>query len=400
MFREVLNLSSAVMTAVAALFGLWHVLQNQEHGRTVRWFEEKWNRINASTAWNLPNVLMGGIVRAKERVDTYVSLAIDNSAIYKISLLAPFTLAAGMYFMWGGLWSLVASLLLLIIPAQAVLRRARAEATASSVEPGLTEETKTLIRYSFLVVPCINFFVWYILIASLTPMWAVLASFVLAPVLWIGLFLPTSILSGVAKGRVDDEVFHYSAVLSLAGLYALFFTSLAYYVGVEVAPHECTPPRHAMLLANIVCDGLTILFTLKLFKYASVRSLSSFLGILCIVLTALAISSFFACVSIVLATSASESPIGLSESLRLLAFNLILDKHTRLGTSFFAMNTALGPIAVFLLLLVIALCGKLIILPFRFLLGRARVQHSPLLLTSALSGFMAALLKLGSLAVK
>lgn len=159
------------------------------------------------------------------------------------------------------------------------------------------------------------------------------------------------------------------------------------------APHVAL--SYQAIASNIACDALTLLLVIKLFAHRS-RS-GRPLNIVAAVVWSLLLSAILACSSLHLAFVGTSNEVSPSQTLNILVGLSPAGDRIELSVYFFLMHTTFIPVAVFLLVLLLAASVKLLIRTTAWVLGlSSRQQVSPFKAFAAVLAIFVALLSAAS----
>ncbi len=166
-------------------------------------------------------------------------------------------------------------------------------------------------------------------------------------------------------------------------------TVLALTIGKAAAPSAWIPQNLQMCLSNLAFDGLTVLVTFRLLRWAV--EVPSRVSIPIVVVLDATLASLFACASLWAGLAGTEHALGAKE----VAFAL-LGRSTdgvswELGPIFWAMHTTLIPTLLYLSVIGFCWIGKTLVLPIASILRKGREVESPHGLTAATFYLIAAI---------
>lgn len=170
-------------------------------------------------------------------------------------------------------------------------------------------------------------------------------------------------------------------------------TELAVLIGGDLNWELMKRKENAILMLywthfNALFDILTVWFTIVLLKYVVNRKIENLIPI---ILLDILIAGFFAVGSLYFALKWTKNELELNEVLNVLVGLSTNGQNIELGSYFWAMHTTFIPTLFYLTFLVIAIIGKVIVLPFcKIFLKRHSVVEKPYYLTSAFFGFIGA----------
>ncbi|MEM6823182.1 MAG: hypothetical protein AAF558_14720 [Verrucomicrobiota bacterium] len=172
---------------------------------------------------------------------------------------------------------------------------------------------------------------------------------------------------------------------------SLFVSLLAMAMGSIADPSAPRPTIVQVLVLNLICDGLTILATVRILK-AALRS-SRVFAIPFAVLLDLFISAVLASVSLWAGTLGTDYALELVDVIKILFGRDLVSTNWNLGPYFWIMHTTFIPTLVYLSLILLAWLGKLGISVIRLVFGRAsHPEINPFSFAAALVTFIGALL--------
>jgi hypothetical protein len=320
-------------------------------------------------------------------------------------------LAVGLY------WSWVAGILLLVVGAGVVV--------VSTWRRML--ELYIVLLALWAIGTCA---VWLALLLQMRIGWAAIVMLVLFPVYGAMGSHVLGATGGLLEKRLGivfrttDWVFLFGAGMSLS----LAVTLIALVMGHLCRPNAWVPQTLQMLLCNVVCDGLTLIATLKIMKGAIYRTekrhvwrdgipywarempVRDDLPILApdlvreevsvvpraypiplACLLDIAVGALLACVSLWAGLAFTAHALSPVQVTRVLIARSVDGSEWAIGPYFWAMQTAFLPTLAYMTAILLMWVGKAVLLPVHWVFGRARVADRPLALAAGLVSVIAAL---------
>jgi hypothetical protein len=186
-----------------------------------------------------------------------------------------------------------------------------------------------------------------------------------------------------SKKRTEDLWF-------LGFTIALSFTVTmsALIIGYYVSPNSHVPQTMQMMFSNVICDGLTMLFTIILLS--KVVSPKASLPIPIAVLLDVFMAVLLACASLYLGLMGSAHSITIRQTVNVLIALSPNGANWELGPYFWAMHTSFLPTLAYLSLILLCWVGRLLVLPIANLFSKGAAIEKPHHLTAGFFLFIAA----------
>jgi hypothetical protein len=175
--------------------------------------------------------------------------------------------------------------------------------------------------------------------------------------------------------------------MGVAGSFSI--TLIALLLGHAVYPDLWVPQTVQVLIANVVCDGFTLVATLWILGWA-VSKRGLFRIPLAIVLDVV-IAALLACCSLYFGLVFTEHGLSGWEVLRVLMGKCPEGSGLEFGPYFWAMHTTFIPTVLYLFLIGVCWMGKVILTVAAKFTKRALEHEKPCELTAALFGILFAL---------
>jgi len=159
-------------------------------------------------------------------------------------------------------------------------------------------------------------------------------------------------------------------------------TLAAMLIGHTAEPTAWEPKTTRMLLSNVIFDGLTFWITMLLLGWTATKN--TMRRIPGVILADLVIAGVLACASLYVGLVATAEALSLPEILNVLIARDVQGNHWEVGPYFWTMHTAFLPTCAYLLLMLVAWLGKLILIPADWFFRQAKGNPNPLKLTALL----------------
>ncbi len=210
------------------------------------------------------------------------------------------------------------------------------------------------------------------------------------PLTWLLAFL---FISNIGVFHITNKAVREDwAVVAGFGVAMSFIVSLwAMYIGHVAVPQAWVPKTLQMLVANALCDSLTLVATLGVLLWAvGDRGL---LRIPTAVAMDIGIAASLAVASLHFGLAWTERALSTRGLLNVLIGRSSDGSAWQLGPYFWVMHTAFLPTITYLGLVLVCWLGKTILIPARWFFGISQGHENPLKLTSALCALIAAILE-------
>jgi hypothetical protein len=168
---------------------------------------------------------------------------------------------------------------------------------------------------------------------------------------------------------------------------SLPLTLTALFAGHVIDSNLPVPQTAQMLIANAIFDGITVIVTLYLLRWAIMEKAAYRIPIA--VFIDICASSLLAVTSLYLGLFGTKYNIGLDQTFNVLIGKSIDGLHVSFGPYFWAMHTVFLPIFIYIVIIWIAYVAKMFLIPIKIFFGKGQEHKNPLRLTAALFAFLA-----------
>ncbi|MGR3311410.1 MAG: hypothetical protein ACUZ77_11640, partial [Candidatus Brocadiales bacterium] len=166
-------------------------------------------------------------------------------------------------------------------------------------------------------------------------------------------------------------------------------TVFSLLIGHAASPKAWIPQTIQMLMSNVICDGITLVITIKILQWAIKKP--GVLRILYAIVFDLFVALILACSSIYFGLFLTEKALSVKEILYIL-FAMPPDGSSwELGPYFWAMHTTFLPTLFYLSIIFVAWMGKAFLTPVEWFFGKGHEHKHPLSLCAALCVLLAAI---------
>lgn len=182
---------------------------------------------------------------------------------------------------------------------------------------------------------------------------------------------------------------------------SFFITAIALFFGSVCSLGAYIPQTIQMFLVNVFCDGLTLLLTFIILEGAIDRvirakspeqqKIKRKYPILVAIALDFVVAALLACLSLYFGLLGSDNALSITETVNVLIARAPSGTTYELGPYFWAMHTTFIPTALYLVIIMLAYIGKLIILPVFHVLKKGHELDKPHDLSAAVLAFVAAL---------
>ncbi len=183
-----------------------------------------------------------------------------------------------------------------------------------------------------------------------------------------------------------EYYFELAGPFMIAGCFSFSVTFFSFFIG-NVSNSEALVPRtFFMLLSNMIFDGITMVATLIILRWAIARKIA-FRIPLAIGVDVL-LCAVLACSSLYCGLFFSDYRISMSEVVLVLFGRATDNSGFELGPCFWAMHTTFLPTLFYLALILFAWVSRCLLRPVRWLFGVGHEHKNPLKLTAGVLGFV------------
>jgi hypothetical protein len=398
----ILGVGAGVFTIAAAFCKFMSTVEDKKHDKTQQWFAKRWQELDNSSVWRLPDLAAGWHVlllfslgkrfgKLAGRHNPWLVLVIIPCLVITLILIL-------IRWPWLVLGTILSAALLLLSAVVVVAARHRIfkDVPASYTHAPLLLKVLRVIA----VLLCVG--TTHVLLDLIRVSRhigtgaAALGSPVLLPV-WLSLiawvylalvFLPTGFPpAGRTVERLRRRIptlLSYSMLLP----FSFIFSYVAIAIGHYIEPHEWIPISLQMFLANGVCDLLTII-AINVLLPKALQAQSSF-RIPLVFCTHVAIGAILAMLAVYSGLAFTQRAISWSD-----AWNILWAQSdgtsVELGPLFWLAHTTFIPTVAFLSVVLLAWLGKMVVLPIERFFRAGMVHSDPMVLTAELFGLIALL---------
>jgi hypothetical protein len=387
---------AALFGILAGIFAVMAALKDRDELRR-EWFRKRWETIQKSRWTTLPEkasdalrqgrmILSGALLRT---ITTY-KILIQGFAIFA-AILLPIVAWLRMGWVVGVLSIPIAFFMIHFDPTPALYEAHH----GGQVSAFFIRVAVAIVCAPLLIL------LWTLVMLRSSIYFATPTAILLTPFYWVVAVLPTNLAvardgfrsysvlrAGLAVGRSlgisSDKVLLLS--LGVAGSFSMTLTALL--IGHIVDPGAPVPQTMQMLLANIICDGLTVLITFTVLD-AGLKSGKAYALPAAVLIDALA-SGLLACASLYLALVLTDTALSTKEVLHTLIGRSLDGTHLEFSPYFWTMHTTFIPILLYLCFILFCWTAKAFLQPVRWFLGKGKELSSPLNLSAALCVLIAA----------
>jgi len=225
------------------------------------------------------------------------------------------------------------------------------------------------------------------LVIGLPTYLAALATAIAVPGMWFLLAVPVAMVVGILKDDSPDtlgraNLFSFGAALGTTA------TFLALAVGHAASPAAWVPQTVQMLVANLICDGLTMVATFWILAAAIAGP--GFLRVPRAIVFNLIAGAVLAIASLYFGLVGTRHALSLPQLAHILIARSPDGARWEIGPYFWTMHTTFLPTLILLFVILVAWLGKALLLPVHCFFAMGREHRNPLKLTALLWGFIAA----------
>lgn len=386
---------AAVPAVLAALFGFLSVQQDGKHRRTRARFRLGWRAVDESLFIELPEIMLRAVVKAEGSLNRWIdqSLVCVNeigskrrvqvtflAAVCIACIVMALSLTSNSPLVLGVVVTLVSYLICLPLAMWAASQRhldlplviGLAGIASLSTDLIVNEDLTTTIAVA-LSAMCAPLYVMlsYVIITSYSRL-------VPAPKASMKRPMDTQASFSVGVG--------VSVLLSLSAM----------LLGQVASPEQHVPKTVPMLLANLICDGATVVVTLRLIAWAVSVEEPCQRRIIAFVILDLLFAAAFAVAALYFGTIGSAGSLSLGEVLNVLVARSPDGSQWTIGPYFWVMHTTFIPTAIYMSLIAAAVLGKMFVLPGLSFLRVAKGHSDPHKLTATLCTLLAVIMGVGA----
>lgn len=377
---RILGYSIGVCVALSAVFTFWSRAQTQpEQSRVRAFFARIWRGIEDSTWLNLPEQVIRKLLRGRD----FLSKVVEDPASFLFDLDvigAPIVFgivvwisswARGDGLIYSMVISVIAVLIAYVVGFCLIFLGMSGFGFAQLYMFALSATTGILWIRLLLVVPL-----------GLATALATLG----LPIMWM------SALGGavLAETFCRDKRLHLvpSPVFALAVVTGIWITVLALHIGHALEPTMWVPRTLRLFVCNAVCDGLTVIITLKALEISIRHSKVLFIPLALVVSVALAATLGLGSMWCALVWTGHD--VRLVSLLYAFVGRSPAGSRWQFGPNFCVMNTTFLPITTFAIFVAVCWLAKTFLIPVRWFFGKGQHRDiNPLALTAGLLGLIA-----------
>ena len=277
---------------LGAVFGFLEILQEGKNDKARKWFERKWIVIRASSLLGLPERVIGWALNVRSFLQKWICKRIDGIAkCIDWYILLPVLLSLWIII---GIWILYRHIEVCIYLASATLflvfwiifickgllwidnlkiSNWFMNILFVSVFVFFNLIANIILFILFMIGPLVGSVVWLVLLLKINIVVAALVALAIIPLYALAFFLTLISAIQISKMTLGTEDFSDKRknlltvfTIGVSGSFAVTLGSLG--LGHMMSPMAWVPQTVQMLFLNILCDGLTLVVTFWLLRWA------------------------------------------------------------------------------------------------------------------------------------
>ncbi len=376
LISNILKVMAVLFAIGAALLAYFEVAQNEDHEPIRTWFRNKWTSVSASRWLTMPErVIRYGLDLARSPALWLVDRSMDDRFVGIIVVASSVSVVVGSWILWGPYVATGAFLfnwsLLWVLSASREFRRFEGHRIL-----------QILVRVCSHLGFSLPAVLWLPILLDVNIAFAGLVALVLTPVYSLSVF--------VLMFRVPNPIGEFEeakrlemTTLFACGVSASFaVTLLALFLGHIANPTAWIPQTYQMLLSNVTFDGVTLVATIHLLRWAISRK--PLFRIPVAIMGDLLLAALFACSSLYAGLLFTENQLSWGQVTSVLVALSPDASGFEIGPYFWAMHTTFLPTLLYMSLILLCWLGKALLIPMRWWLGQAQAHDNPLKLSAAL----------------
>ena len=401
---------AGVFLILGAVFSFLEILQEGKNDKVREWFARKWIVIRTSRFWGLPERAIGCILNVRSFIQKWINKAIDRiTKRIDVRILLPVVLSLWIVI---GIWALYRRVEVCIYLAGAALFLVswllfinnlhhiswmtdreihnRFVGTIFIIVFVLLNLIANIIFYFlFLIGPLVGSVVWLVLLLKINVVVAALVALAMIPLYALAFFLTLFLATQISQMTLDPEDISdkrkdllTAFAIGVSGSFAVTLGSLG--VGHMMSPMAWVPQTVQMLFSNILCDGLTLVGTFWLLRWAVAKK--AMFRIPTAIVVDVVIAAVLAGLSLFCGLTFTEHCLSIGEVGNILVGRAAEGGRFEFGPYFWVMHTTFIPTIIYLGLILVCWLGKAMLTIAEKFTGRALEHEKPLALTAALFG--------------
>lgn len=399
---------AGVFLILGAVFTFLEILQEGKNNKVREWFARKWIVIRASRLLGLPERTIGWTLNVRSFLQKWIKRGMDGirSRIDEIGLtillvVASLWIMIGIWVLYrrvevciylaGGTFFVLSWMLFLYhffswLPKKKFNNRFL-EMTTVIVFVILHLIAIIIYLFLLLIGPLVGGVVWLVLLLKINVIVAALVALAMIPMYALSFFLTpflaTAALFFDPEAISDKRKDLLTAfAIGVSGSFAVTLGSLG--VGHMMSPMAWVPQTVQMLFSNVLCDGLTLVVTFWLLRWAVAKK--AMFRIPTAIVVDVVIAGVLAGLSLFCGLTYTEHYLSIGEVGNILVGRAAEGGRFEFGPYFWVMHTTFIPTIMYLGLILVCWLGKAMLTVAEKFTGRALEHEKPLALTAALFG--------------
>lgn len=378
--KLVFGIIAAIFTLLGTILAFGDEAQNKKSQNIQGWFRKKWEAVNTSRWFELPENTTRWLLNSRTRIIKVLQDAVSDRVLNGLLISIPvlFFLACLAY--WGtyaALSSLIFSFPLALLPVKALDKF-----TANR-----------LLQYYLLVVLTVSSLLTAFLslqvILNQNLYYAALIMILIIPFFWFAIFFPLIVIDeffdrSTPVSKNEDSI----ALFNIGVACGFSVTLVAMSVGHLVEPSANVPQTLQMLISNVMFDGLTMAVTFAILSWAVSKKGLWRLPIA--ILLDIIVAAAFAGGSLYFGLIFTDKALTIQDVLFILIARSTDNSHFEFAPYFWIMHTTFIPTVLYLSLILFCWTGMAILTPVKWFFGKGQEHTHPLKLAGLLCGVFAA----------
>lgn len=390
----ILKFIGGVFLLLTALFAFLASLNNEKTEKTKAWFQKKWEVLNKSSWFQMPEMIISFILNAEKKISNYLVISIEKNLSKRLLFLSAFLLFNSSVLILFGYKFVIISIII-SIPIISMIVGKLSTYDAPWIYSALP--IPEFLVLTFLVLPFIlGAIFWFSIALNSSLTISIISTIISIPCFVVFINGIMTILEEINNNYSAEDTEELTFFIGLSVGISFSITFIAFLIGNLISDQSYVPQTFQMLISNVLLDGLTLFLTIKLLHWSLQKK--SWTRIPFVILLDMIIAAILACLALYLGLAYTEQQLSLTEIVYILIGKSPSGEGFELGPLFWAMHTTFIPTLIYLLFIGIGYMGKLILTPIKWFLGKGQEHKSPLSLTSTLCGLLAAIFGLAGYA--
>lgn len=382
----------------ASFFGLYNTCKGDDQGSVNTWFRSKWKRLEKSPFLTLPEKSIGWVLNIVKIYNELPLRDLDFPWLrYCLNSSLIFVVIVSLYSAhWNNkvFCTTIFIIILLFCISSTFVHFYKKPTSQCKVNNNIVLIFEFLTMLSFCLLMCLAIYIVFSfslkisLLYSLPVMLAITPSCMMYSYIILDQIVQFANQFGISSVRSRD-LNESIAPFIFAGCISFSVTYSSFLFGNVANPEALVPQTFSMLLSNVLFDGLTMVTTLAILRWAIARKVAFRIPL------AIGIDIFLcavlACGSLYFGLYLSDYRLSMGEVVLVLFGRVPDNAGFELGPCFWAMHTTFLPTMFYLSFILFAWVSQCFLYPVRWLFGVGQTHKNPLKLTAVFLYFISAI---------